>query len=331
LDKVVFTSQDLPAELDDKARFRLWHDMYVAAYCDFDLSRLEKPFSARTEIQQFGALGLASTVAGVDRLVRNKHQVAAATRSNFCLAFSRGEYPLAQTQLGREIVHEGESPMFVTEGAAGDIRQRGGFNFFLIDIPSERVLERVANAYDLVATALKAAPQASGHLKRYIETLRQLQGRPDPALGEHVEATLLDLIALILGAQGDSAEIARMRGLRAARLQEVLAAIRKGFADPLLSPARVALQLGVSPRYVNDLLQETGASFAERVMELRLQKARSMLGDRRHDRLKVIDIAFDCGFNDVSYFNRCFRRRFGTAPNGFRGSGLMPAGMPSFA
>jgi AraC-like DNA-binding protein len=25
---------------------------------------------------------------------------------------------------------------------------------------------------------------------------------------------------------------------------------------------------------------------------------------------RISDIAFDCGFNDLSYFNRCFRRRF---------------------
>ena len=31
------------------------------------------------------------------------------------------------------------------------------------------------------------------------------------------------------------------------------------------------------------------------------------------------DIAFDCGFNDLSYFNRCFRRRFGLTPTAARG------------
>jgi AraC-like DNA-binding protein len=320
MDKVVFTSQDLPPALDDRARFKVWHDMYVAAYCDFDLTRLERPFSARTEIRQFGAIGMGSTVAGVDRLVRTRQQVAAATRSNFCLAFTRGEYPFVQAQLGREIVHDRDCAALVTEEAAGDIRHPGGFNFTLLDIPHKLLLERVANAYDLVATPLKAAPQATAHLRRYLETLRHLDGELDPALRKHVEATLLDLVALILGAQGDSAEIARMRGLRAARLHEVLAVIRKGFTDPGLSPNRVAPRLGVSARYINDLLQETGTSFAERVMELRLQKARAMLADRRNDRLNVVDIAFDCGFNDVSYFNRCFRRRFGAAPGAFRGS-----------
>jgi transcriptional regulator GlxA family with amidase domain len=66
-------------------------------------------------------------------------------------------------------------------------------------------------------------------------------------------------------------------------------------------------------------LHETGLSLAERVLELRLQKARAMLADPRHDRLKIIEIAYACGFNEVSYFNRCFRRRFGASPTQYRG------------
>jgi transcriptional regulator GlxA family with amidase domain len=50
------------------------------------------------------------------------------------------------------------------------------------------------------------------------------------------------------------------------------------------------------------------------VLELRLQKAQVMLADPRHHRLKVSEIAHACGFNEVSYFNRCFRRRFGATP-----------------
>jgi AraC-like DNA-binding protein len=52
-------------------------------------------------------------------------------------------------------------------------------------------------------------------------------------------------------------------------------------------------------------------------LELRLRRAAEWLaqaGDRR-----ISDIAFDCGFNDLSYFNRCFRRRFGLTPSAARG------------
>jgi AraC-like DNA-binding protein len=74
----------------------------------------------------------------------------------------------------------------------------------------------------------------------------------------------------------------------------------------------------VSRRYINDVLYETGATFPERVLELRLQKARAMLSEARHNGLKVSEIALACGFNEVSYFNRCFRRRFGASPTELR-------------
>ena len=98
----------------------------------------------------------------------------------------------------------------------------------------------------------------------------------------------------------------------------MLAEIRGEFANPGFSAEQVARKLGLSPRRVQGLLQETGTSFTERVLELRLQRSRSMLARPRHDALKVSQIAYASGFNDISYFNRCFRRRFGASPTQYR-------------
>ncbi|RVC72432.1 AraC family transcriptional regulator, partial [Mesorhizobium sp. M2A.F.Ca.ET.046.02.1.1] len=70
---------------------------------------------------------------------------------------------------------------------------------------------------------------------------------------------------------------------------------------------------------LNTLLLESGRTFAERVLELRLQKACAMLSDVRNDAAKVSDIALAAGFNDVSYFNRRFQGRFGASPTQYRG------------
>jgi AraC-like DNA-binding protein len=139
-----------------------------------------------------------------------------------------------------------------------------------------------------------------------------------PALAAHVETTLVDLVSLMF-ATGDAAKMAE-RGLRAARVQAILAEIKAGFSDPAFSPAIVAHKLGLSMRYVQDLLTESGASFTERVLELRLAKAQAMLAQQRFDGMKVSDIAYTCGFNEVSYFNRRFRARFGCSPTEYRGA-----------
>jgi len=132
------------------------------------------------------------------------------------------------------------------------------------------------------------------------------------AIANHV----LDLAALGLGARGELAAEARRGGLRAVRLKAVLTILGQRFAEPDFSAQKLAAAAGLSERYVNELLYEAGASFTLRLNELRMRKAAELLGQRDG---RISDIAFECGFNDLSYFNRCFRRRFGLTPTAARG------------
>lgn len=127
---------------------------------------------------------------------------------------------------------------------------------------------------------------------------------------------LLDLAAIGLGARGDVATAARRGGLRAVRLKAVLSVLQARFHEPDFSAQKLAVSAGLSERYVNELLFEAGAGFTTRLTELRLRKAADLLAHREG---RISDIAFACGFNDLSYFNRCFRRRFGLTPTAARG------------
>ena len=129
-------------------------------------------------------------------------------------------------------------------------------------------------------------------------------------------------MALALGAGRDAAELAKTRGLRAARQHEIIREIANRFTDPDFSAQKLARQMSVTDRYVQDLLHECGASFSERVLELRLQRARAMVEDCHYDRLRIGEIANASGFNTIPYFNRSFRRRFGATPTQFRGRRL---------
>jgi AraC-like DNA-binding protein len=107
-------------------------------------------------------------------------------------------------------------------------------------------------------------------------------------------------------------------GLRSARIASVMAQIQDGFADQQFSTRVVAAKLGLSVRYVQDLLQGSGSSITDRIMALRLDKASAMLVDDRNCMLKISDVAASCGFNELSYFHRSFRRRFGASPAKYR-------------
>lgn len=59
----------------------------------------------------------------------------------------------------------------------------------------------------------------------------------------------------------------------------------------------------------------TGKTVIEYLLERRIQAAMVRL---RSGNDKVIDIAFDCGFNELSYFNRIFKRLSGSSPSVYR-------------
>jgi AraC-like DNA-binding protein len=116
----------------------------------------------------------------------------------------------------------------------------------------------------------------------------------------------------------DSVNLTEVGGLRGARIASVIAQINESFADQQFSTRVVAEKLGLSVRYVQDLLQGSGLSITDRIMELRLDKARAMLTGDRQCNLKISEVAASCGFNELSYFHRSFRRRFGASPAKFR-------------
>ena len=103
-----------------------------------------------------------------------------------------------------------------------------------------------------------------------------------------------------------------------ARLRAVLGEIEAGFDDMGFSLDALVRRLRLSPRYVQDLLHETGDTFTGRVLEMRLQKARRMLADPGCDGMTIGDIAALCGFGEAAYFTRRFRRRFEMSPTAFR-------------
>jgi AraC-like DNA-binding protein len=282
-----------------------------------------RTFTARSEFAVFGPVGVGHHRATMAWTDRTSADVAADGVDSLMLVLNCGVTRIAFTQRGREtVLHPGScalkslsEPVHVrfTDIGIGDQSE-----WITLVVARGHLLELVPAAEDRVATLLDPAQPVMRHLRRYLDLLFGSEHADDPTLSLHIGTTLIDLIAVLLGAQGDAAEAARLRGPRAARLREILDEISASFADPALTSGRIALKVGLSARYLQELLRQSGASFSERVLELRLQNARRMLMNRRHDVLKICDIAGACGFNEVSYFNRCFRRRFGISPTSCR-------------
>lgn len=215
-------------------------------------------------------------------------------------------------------IHDAGAAMFSTVDVLGRGLVSGGLHVLGISVPSKALRRAIGHDRHLAPVALAKGEPLIALLSGYIESTRHLPADADPKLLRSIGTHLADLVALALGPTRDAAEQAKQGGLKSARLDAILHAIEANHANPDFGVADVAAQLKLSVRYVQDILHETGISFAERVLELRLQAACDLLSRAHITNRKVSDIAFSCGFNNLSYFHRAFRRRFGMTPAGAR-------------
>ncbi len=105
-----------------------------------------------------------------------------------------------------------------------------------------------------------------------------------------------------------------------------LVSLMKQHADKMystnLSLKEIALTYQKNEKYLGRLFKkETGVGFNEYCTQKRLKKAESLL---IQSDAKIIDIALDCGFNNVSYFNRLFKKKHGTSPKTYRAAKKRP-------
>jgi AraC-like DNA-binding protein len=140
----------------------------------------------------------------------------------------------------------------------------------------------------------------------------------NPDIARSISTHVLDLAALAIGARGDHAEIARLRGAKVARLRAIRSDILQELDREDLSSELIAARHGISARYVRKLFEHDGSSFSSFVLAERLAKARRMLADPRYAHLNIAQIAHESGFGDISYFNRVFRRCYGLTPSDVR-------------
>ncbi|WP_434055866.1 MAG: helix-turn-helix domain-containing protein [Roseibium sp.] len=103
-------------------------------------------------------------------------------------------------------------------------------------------------------------------------------------------------------------------------LSRALSLIDRHAMDPDFGPQKLAELLQVSPRTLQRQFGVLGEPVGKRLLAVRLETARARLnaGNDGPGRNTIADVAYESGFNDLSYFYRAFRDRFGMPPGDLR-------------
>jgi AraC-like DNA-binding protein len=221
------------------------------------------------------------------------------------------------SQLGRSLeLHQGDWSL-LSNNDVSVITIPEACRYLAFTVPRAAIEPLVPDFGATFARRIPASSPALQMLVGYLDLARRDNVVTTPELAAAFTDHVCDLLAFALGPTRDAAELARTRGRPAARLQAIKDDIANNLGQPQLSVNTIAVRQGVSVRYVQQIFEESGLTFTAYLTEQRLAAAYKALRRRAPD-VPVSTIAFDCGFTDVSHFNRSFRQRFGCTPSDVR-------------
>jgi AraC-like DNA-binding protein len=93
----------------------------------------------------------------------------------------------------------------------------------------------------------------------------------------------------------------------------------KSFLNPELSLARLSDELNISSHYLSQVINEQFAlNFFDFVNRYRVEEFKEKIKDPAFRNYSLLGIAFECGFNSKSAFNRIFKQSTGLTPSQYK-------------
>ncbi|MFZ6028938.1 MAG: response regulator [Chloroflexota bacterium] len=179
----------------------------------------------------------------------------------------------------------------------------------------ESALQASIKHYILVDFILSAA-QLIGELDGEIDSiLAQLHALETTSMQinstEQLKAQLFRIASQTLAYRDEESKNSYNHLIRQAK-----AYLAGHYTNPELSLNDVAAHVNLSPSHFSTVFsQETGQTFKEYLIGLRIQKAKELLRTTRH---KTAEISYEVGYHDAHYFSAVFRKNTGMTPTEFR-------------
>jgi AraC-like DNA-binding protein len=323
------------ADLPEADRLPVWQEVHGRALFNLGVKPVaDAPFHIEADLLPLGRGGISRVTCSPTHHYVAKDYLPTAQDVMNIIVVRHGRFHARQR--GQEVtIGAGEAvALLANEIGSIDLLETG--TAFSLSLPIAGIAPRVADLGTAVVRRLHDQHNAVTLLDTYTAGLLNLQA---PLHGDLVKTAvdhLTDLVVLALGgleapaaSRGggrsgarDGSRVGARGGIRVARKQALKQAIVRNLTSLDLSSDDIAGQLGITPRYLRKLLRDEGTTFVDLVRHMRLTLAHRMLADPLQLKLPISTIAYQVGFSDLSYFNRCFRAHFHQTPSDIRSQAI---------
>ncbi|HLI99419.1 MAG TPA: AraC family transcriptional regulator [Bradyrhizobium sp.] len=227
--------------------------------------------------------------------------------------------PLTVTARGSEVVL-GEGEGFAISSLEPSVFTRPSPGSALgLSVP-RTALSRIRNLDTRLARVIPAGSDGLQLLKNYLGFLLDSNAPMTPEIRGAIIAHVHQLAALVLGPPPAIAAAMEGLGTAAARLVAIKADVIENLGNRDLTTEWLALRHHVTARYVQMIFENEQTTLSAFLLEQRLERVHRLLTDLGHRDRTISALAVECGFGDLSYFNRAFRKRYGMTPSQRRAS-----------
>lgn len=301
---------------DPRGQYDYWHSLVEKSFAACDgLAGQRRGFDAGLEVASCGAIELTALHSDpVTYHRRAKHIRQSGTDDYFFSVMLDGTGHFSQND--RAVRHDTGSVLIYDSARPYSYDYLRPYKALLLRAPRHMVESRFLGARDLGGTLLSAGAPQSGLIRALISNLIETAREDD--LPEAFVTPAIDLIAnaFTMGAPLSGASQDR----RGAALDKVKRHMLEQLGDETLSVARICRETNMSVRSLNRAFAAEGTTPMTWLREQRLAEARSLLMEGRSP--SVTETAYQCGFSDLSYFGRCFKKSFGITPKNAFSTGL---------
>ncbi len=325
----VLSIADIPAHRRESAWRDAVCDTFVRLECTPDR---HAPMHGRIESGVLGLLHVARVTSSPQTVQRT------AARA---LQDDQPQVLVSLQLRGRTVVQQGGRQAVLTPGCLAfydtarpyTLTLPGDFDQIVLHMPRHTLAQHVPRGLDHMAQRIHASDPFAQAILALAPQLLRLVNAARPEVAQRTAAAAVELIALALDSlTTDTGELppthdAPRQGQTHQAVADALVwrtreLICRQLDDTQLSPSRLATQVHVSLRRLQEVFQNQGTTLTDCIWDTRLEFARGLLASTAHTHESVSSVAYQAGFSDVAHFSRRFKLRYGVAPSEYRAASL---------
>ena len=263
-------------------------------------------------LDQIHGVDVSKVCCDIPRLVRSREDIAKGINDHI--------YLILQNQ-GSCHIKQGEQDVMLETGDIAFVDSNIPVSMSFNDTSSvqtsfalNRSVFFSANQWAQYALGLKASDAKS---ETIVSFLKSMFMDVDSASSAFERKMILENIARLAFVQEKKEE-----ATSANLYQRVRNEIAANFRDPTLTPARLSEPLGENLRTLQMVFQKEHETICDVINRYRLDAFQCELEQsiKRGSKPKISEMAYNAGFNDISYFNRRYKRATGMSPREYMNS-----------